>query len=290
MEAARAAGLTPGQVRHRVDSGRWVSIGHGAYLAAHRLADRNQPHLRARQQHAAASLAAAARNPGSVIAFDSAAIVNGLPLWSGTPDVVTLAGPNPARTGIRGGVRMRKLDVPGAHLSPDAPVTTPSRTWVDLARTASVADALSAGDAGLRSRAVTMPSIRRVMAECSGLRGMPHAQLVFEHLSARRESPLESASWAYFLAHHIELPETQVDIVDDRGVFVGRVDFHWPRIHLIGECDGRMKYDDPKAGYAEKRREDALRELGYRVVRWGAGDLRGPRLAASLRARGLVVA
>lgn len=54
-------------------------------------------------------------------------------------------------------------------------------------------------------------------------------------------------------------------------------DFFWKEFDLVGEFDGKEKYfrDDWAGGkspgervYAEKRREDGLRALGLRVVRW----------------------
>ena len=52
----------------------------------------------------------------------------------------------------------------------------------------------------------------------------------------------------------------------------------------MGEADGRLKYRSADDLYREKRREDALRTLGYRVVRWGAADVRTPDLARHVRA------
>jgi very-short-patch-repair endonuclease len=62
---------------------------------------------------------------------------------------------------------------------------------------------------------------------------------------------------------------------------VARVDFLWPAHRTIGEFDGRVKYGRLlKPGqsveqivYEEKLREDALRDLGWQVVRWVWRDL-----------------
>lgn len=43
---------------------------------------------------------------------------------------------------------------------------------------------------------------------------------------------------------------------------------------LVGECDGAMKYTDPRALVAEKIREDTVRETGHRVPRWMGADPR----------------
>ncbi len=64
------------------------------------------------------------------------------------------------------------------------------------------------------------------------------------------------------------LPVMQQELRDEHGL-IGRVDFSWPQAHLVGEADGRLKYDTRQAVYAEKRREDRLRMRGYGVIRWG---------------------
>lgn len=47
------------------------------------------------------------------------------------------------------------------------------------------------------------------------------------------------------------------------------------RHRTVGEADGAGKYDEPGALYAEKRREDWLRDTHrMEVVRWGAADIR----------------
>jgi hypothetical protein len=68
-----------------------------------------------------------------------------------------------------------------------------------------------------------------------------------------------------------------VDFHDEEG-FIGRVDFYWEEFGVIGEADGRSKYAEPGALYAEKRREDRLRRhAGCReLIRWGWTDLRPP--------------
>ncbi|MPY81610.1 MAG: DUF559 domain-containing protein, partial [Actinophytocola sp.] len=60
----------------------------------------------------------------------------------------------------------------------------------------------------------------------------------------------------------------------------GRVDMLWPQYRTIGEADGAAKYGvkAPDSLFREKQREDALRDLGYEVVRWTWWDIeRAPR-------------
>ena len=62
---------------------------------------------------------------------------------------------------------------------------------------------------------------------------------------------------------------------------LGRTDFGWPELRTVGEFDGRIKYgrllrpgqEPGDVVFAEKRREDAIRDAGFRVVRWVWADL-----------------
>jgi len=59
---------------------------------------------------------------------------------------------------------------------------------------------------------------------------------------------------------------------------VGRSDFGWEEQRTLGEFDGRVKYGRllrpgetaADTVYREKRREDALRDQGWQLVRWSA--------------------
>lgn len=116
---------------------------------------------------------------------------------------------------------------------------------------------------------------------------------------AGAESPLETMvrllliRWGYRVA-------TQVVIRTPGGDFVGRVDLLLEDLGVVVEVDGRVKYagrDATAVLLAEKRRESALTDLGYGVVRLEEADLRRPaevmaRIVAaadrSARQRGLV--
>ena len=75
---------------------------------------------------------------------------------------------------------------------------------------------------------------------------------------------------------------------------MGRCDFGWPDLGVLGEFDGKKKYGEllRRPGQTaedvlvdEKRREDRLRALGWTVVRWMWSDLYRPEvLIQQLRA------
>lgn len=71
-------------------------------------------------------------------------------------------------------------------------------------------------------------------------------------------------------------------VVREGSVFHGRCDLRLRRWPVIIEFDGGGKYDDdPLSLRQEKRREDAIRALGYVVVRLSWDDLARPELVRS---------
>lgn len=71
---------------------------------------------------------------------------------------------------------------------------------------------------------------------------------------------------------------------------MARVDFAWPRFRVVGEFDGAVKYtgspeEVARVVMAEKHRQQAIEDAGWRVVRWTWRDLDDPeRLRARIAA------
>ena len=138
---------------------------------------------------------------------------------------------------------------------------------------------LVGADAGLRTGLVTSGDL------CALARSGP-ARQVAALASPHSESPGESWTRLVLAGLGVEA-EQQVEIRDRDGRFVARVDFLVRAAGLVIEFDGAVKYAGAEGRDAlvrEKRREDALRALGYRVVRITWADLRDPaRLVRLLR-------
>jgi hypothetical protein len=221
---------------------------------------------------------------GAVVSHLSAAVVHGLWVWEdAVPGRVQVTRPSAGRGKSRGYVhqhtaRLLAEDVTevGGML-----VTTLERTVVDLARTLPVEQAVAAGDAALR-RGATQPQLLEVLGRGRGWPGLPVARRVVAFLDPRSESAGESASRV--VLHRVGLmpSDLQLEVVDPLGGrLVGRCDFGWREHRTVGEFDGRVKYGRlltpgqrlEDVLYAEKRREDALRDCGWQVVRWNWADL-----------------
>ena len=288
---ALAAGYSKQKIGLLVATGNWVALRRGVYCTAVRRAAANWS-PRARHVLPIQAALLAIHRP-AVVSGWSAALLSGLPLPVG------LAGQPPADITLTTsvghsrqlpGVRLLVAPLPADHLvgHDDPPTTTPARTAVDLARYSADSeqgDVLAVLDAVLNNGLATKAQLQTIAQLFDGRPGEAKARRLIDLADGRAESPLESHSRAFFLAAGLPMPETQVEIRDDRGRFVARVDFLWREQRTVGEADGRLKYSSLEVLYREKQREDRIRELGFEVVRWDTTDLRHSSAATATRVR-----
>ncbi len=251
--------------------GAWVPVRRGVWLPAAQW----QP-LTPSQRHCARVFATAMLIDGeAVFAQAAAAAIWGLPRiepWPTRIDVLSHRSHPRSSSGIlrHAGRVCSPVDVATVRVTPVA------RTVIDLARWHSLETAVAASDYALRAGLCTRKELE---AETSGLparaRGVRMARLVLALADPRAESPGESLSRVQMFRHGIPRPDLQVSLVDESGVF-GRSDFGWGE-RVVGEFDGRWKYEVPPGGDAqqaaealwrEKAREDRIRRTGRRVARW----------------------
>jgi len=275
----RAGGRSPTQIRTLVSAGRLVAIGRGVYVTkalASEFAD--VPH----GQHILMAAGAIwLGGPGCVLSHQTAALMHQIDLVGGELTKVTMYS-RTGRRGVRHGVHRHLECLPEGHVTRrfGLPVTTAARTVVDLARTATFAEAVVAADSALYRGLVSPLELRVVVGEC-GSRGSARAARVVEFAAGLAESPLESLARVVFDDQGIPPPELQVSIADDRG-FIGRGDFCWKQYRTVAEVDGALKYADPDRARKQLWRDKALRQAGYEVVHFDWREItQHPEKAAS---------
>jgi hypothetical protein len=120
--------------------------------------------------------------------------------------------------------------------------------------------------------------------------GMRAACIAVRLADRRAESVGESRTRYLCYVHNLPAPQLQYDVFDDAGRLIGTTDFAWPELGLLGEFDGKVKYErllregetPADAVFREKRREDRLCErLGWRMVRITWADLYSPAATAA---------
>lgn len=287
--AALRRGLDDDDIARLRRSGAWTTLQRGAYLVGGRRLDERTRHLLAVR-----ATVAALRTPAT-LSHASGAAIHGLPLWQVPLHHVHVTRTPPGRSEI--GSRLRshvaRLSEEDVVEVAGVPVTSIARTVVDLACWLPFAPALAVADAALASH-TTPEDLRRVLHGVRGTRGSRAAARVIACADGRSESVGESRSRAVMIEQDLPLPELQVAVTSSEGAFLGRCDFGWRDRRLLGEFDGRVKYgrllrpgqDAGDAVFDEKRREDALRDEDYGMVRWTWRDLDQPaRWAEGIRRR-----
>lgn len=228
----------------------------------------------------------------------SALALCGLPLV-GRPKHVHVLATMAAGTRTEGVFRRhasRVLDVEIQNLG-QIQRTSVKRTLVEYGAIVSFGEAVVALDAGLREDAALRPDDLLAVADSIQLtKGRRALDRALEFADPLAESPGESLSRALIHQLGFPAPILQHEFYDEDG-FVARVDFGWPDHDLAGEFDGAVKYLDPSLRNGrtadevvldEKRREDRIRALGVRVVRWDWSHATDPRrMFGRLTAAGL---
>lgn len=274
-----ALGITDRELGRARRTGALSTVRRGSYVAA--------PDARLDRPEARHALLAAAAWPrfadGSVLSHCSAAVLHGLPLWSVPLDRVhvTRARRTGGRIGRIAHLHTAPLDVADAVEVDEFAVTSVARTVVDLARTTSFEAGVVVADAALRAGLVDREGLAASLRQAARWRGVATARRVVEFADGRSESVGESRSRVGIARAGLPPPQLQWE-VRQAGVLIARVDFGWPDVGAVGEFDGRVKYgrllrpgqDPGEVVFAEKRREDRLRDHGLRVARWVWEDLR----------------
>nr|NLD41358.1 type IV toxin-antitoxin system AbiEi family antitoxin domain-containing protein [Actinomycetales bacterium] len=278
-------GMTRYQVSRAVNSGELFRIRPGFYVDSH------ARDLAIRDRHLLSVLAADAALGGPVFSHSSAALIHGLPDWGLPLRRVAVSEEAPAPRSRTSALTISRSvpDLSDQVMTVNGlKVTSPARTVTDLAMSTTRDASVAVADAALRGAMVTTASLEESLAGAAGRRGVRRARHALSLVDGRSESVAETLSRLTFRDFGLPEPETQVEIVNARGVRVGRVDFLWREYGVIGECDGFGKYFDGltpaetrRRLAMEKDRDGELIALGYRVFHWRWRDLEEPHVLAA---------
>ena len=291
---ALAAGYDDRDIRRMKKGGAWRSIRRGGYLPTPQY---TQLDARGRHQALIRATLSALKSP-AVVSHTSAAVMLGLPLWGPHPGLVQITR-RPGSTVTRSAcllVHAAALDE-SLDLTDVAgvTVTNATRTVVDMGRTLPFEQAVVAADGALQMGMTTRELLLDAVERVSGTPGSRSARRVIEFADGLSESVGESRSRVLIHRAGLPAPTLQHEVTDYLGRPLGRADFAWYDGRLLGEFDGRVKYgkllrpgETPsEVVFREKRREDAFRDNGARVVRWVWDELDRPDEIAQRIRRGL---
>lgn len=304
-----AHGGTDADLRNGIRDGSLERIRWGGYARTGAFDDEPDAYAR-RDARYRTMIHAAVRVGGDrrYLSHQSAAALLAIPLLHLDTTTVHFTSEHTGRTSP--GQVIHQAHVPTADLVEvdGLLVTSIGRTVCDVARSGTLREAICALDSGLYQARLRREPID-LAATVDGMRrqhGIATLRTALPHATDRAESIGESLSSCVFIESTIPRPELQalVRVADGS---VKRCDFGWRdargRLAVVGEFDGRFKYHRQSAVggprpaeeviYAEKLREDAIRECDIIVIRWTWTDLQNPaalitRIRTALRRAGII--
>jgi very-short-patch-repair endonuclease len=255
----RALGVTERQIAHRMSTGRWFRVLPAVYAIAGGV-----PHDE-RSQAMAATLWAGA---DSLVAFGTAAELWGLEGVRSGRTEIWIPAASSRRSRLVVVHRGSRLDRADRTRLGGIPITTPTRTLIDVAARLENEALLAIVEAAFRA-GLTTPD--RLAARLAALRGSGRAgggrlEAVLDARpvdAAALESRLEAKFWRLLARSSLPRPERQHWIVVDGRRY--RLDFAWPDQRVAVECEGRAFHGPEHFERAERRRGD-ISSAHWRVV------------------------
>lgn len=190
-----------------------------------------------------------------------------------------------ARAGVK--VRRASLAVADVIVRRGYPVTSPLRTTCDRGSGRNLIEAVVAIDDFLHAGLVGLSELNRYVESNPGTKGIRRLRRAVSLADPLAESPMETRLRLELVLGRLPKPCLQVELHDRAGQFLGRVDLFYPDVGLIIEFDGQ---NHRERFAADLRRQNALVNAGYRLLRFTASDLlvRGAVAAQVRRARKLM--
>jgi hypothetical protein len=246
---ARAAGVT----RARLEGPRYQRLLTGVYVSA---AVPVTPWVRAR----AALLVAP---PDAFVSHQTAA-----QLWGGVvPHVaeVHVGLPRHRRMVAKGVCAHRHPQPPPVVVHRGLPMTTPERTFLDLAGLLGLVDLVVLGDS-LVHAGCTSPEALVAAASTHHGRGVRTARRAAALVRRGGESPMETRLRLLVVLAGLPEPETQHVVRSSESGRSYRLDLAWPFARLVLEYDGRHHVEREPQWQADLGRREDLEGDGWRFV------------------------
>lgn len=215
----------------------------------------------------------------AVLSHGSAAALHGLPLWGSLLKTVSVTRPSGGHGAQRPYLHIWRAPLVAVEITTKDGfrLTSLERTALDAARLLRYEQAVAMLDAALHLGG-DPDLLDRMLLDATGRKGVRTARAALAFADRRAESVGESISRVRMAEVGLPAPGLQFEVFDRFGIWVARTDFCWRERRVVGEFDGKVKYDRREAEVAEvvmseKRREQAIRDAGWWVVRWGWEDL-----------------
>jgi hypothetical protein len=287
-----ADGMTDNQITALLRAKVLMRVRYGAYV------DRaTWDTLSPEDRHRVLGRAVLATAHGSTaLTHVSSIIERGISLWGFPLAVVHTTRTGPERAGRRQDdwvPHRGLLEADDLETLGDVVISKAARSAFELTTIGDVERSLVAVNRLLHARAMTIEEFAEQVDRHQRWPGSLTSDLVLRLADGRLESVGEDRFSFLAYRHGLPKPEPQVEIFDDTGLLVARLDFAWPDLGVFLEFDGRVKYERLRREgetlevflMREKKRQELVCLLtGWTCIRITWADLAQPaRLATRIR-------
>ncbi|WP_332602777.1 hypothetical protein [Arthrobacter sp. S2(2024)] len=227
----------------------------------------------------------AAATPGAWVSHESAAVLTrlGLPPWLGDCETVHLSKPHELprvrRTGVTGH-RVRVLQGEVTEIG-GIPVSSPSRTWLDLAHQLPLRYVIAMGDQlirrprpGLEGRTeayATKEGLRLLIRQHPNMKGVEKARLALEDMRVGADSFPET--FLRLAMSDARLPEPELQLrLDPDDPWSPSADLGYRRFRIAVQYDGAPHLTREQQT-RDNRRDEAFTNAGWSYFKANADDL-----------------
>lgn len=202
---------------------------------------------------------------GAVASHFSVTRLLGAPVPHQPEEHVTVRDPRDRRH--RHGLRCHvgRLATSDVRRVDDVLITGPERTFLDLTAHLALLDHVALGD-WMVARGMTTPGQLRDYCRRCHVRRAGDAAAAAALTRARVESPRETKLRLLLTLAGLPEPAVNMDVHDDAGVFVARLDHGYRKARLGVEYDGRQHLLDAGQWEKDVARRGRLEELGWRLI------------------------
>jgi hypothetical protein len=118
------------------------------------------------------------------------------------------------------------------------------------------------------AKVVDVEAVMRRHPRANGLRQLRETLALVD---GGAESPYESRTRLLLMRNGFPPPETQIEVFDDKGYFVARIDMGWREYQVGVDFEGAQHWTEPRQFTKDIDRYARLPELGWKDVRLTSG-------------------
>jgi hypothetical protein len=154
------------------------------------------------------------------------------------------------------------------------PTTTAARTAYDLGRRPGLTSAVIRLDALMQATHLKPIDVALLSDRHRGARGVIQLREAISLSDTGAESPQETRTRLVLTSAGLRPKRTQIEVFDNFGIFVRRIDMGWDDWLVGVEYDGQQHWTDPEIRARDIEQQAKLESLGWRIIRVSADMLR----------------